>query len=579
VAALTALASTVVGLTGSPAAHSSLQIAGTTERVSVDSSGGQADGHSRYVAISADGRFVAFGSDAGNLVPGDTNQDGDVFVHDRQTGATERVSVDSLGTQGNGESELPGISADGRFVAFDSGASNLVPGDTNGNADIFVHNRQTGTTERESVDGNGVEANGGSRRVDISSDGRFVVFYSTATNLVPNDTNNALDIFVHDRQTAATERVSVDGSGGQANGRSWDAKLSGDGRFVSFNSDATNLVPADTNGFEDVFVHDRLTGATERVSVDSLGGQLSAGGEKPAISADGRFVVFESGHGGALWLHDRQTGTTERADVDSSGHPPRDQPFLPSISADGRFVAFDSAAGKLVPGDKNHLRDVFVHDRKTGRTTRVSLDSFGAEANGISTASSISADGSSVAFLSVASNLVAGDTNGLQDVFVRQRRPPTIDSFTPTSGITGSKVTINGANLDTTTKLMFNGLAAKFTVLSPTQIRATVPNGATTGKIAVENFDGTDNAAVDYAITFSIVNLSPTTGPVGTVVSLDGIGFTDVTSVKFHRVSAPFSILSPTSIRATVPAGATTGTVMAISPQGTVTGPRFTVTP
>src|SRR5205823_5466864 len=203
----------------------------------------------------------------------------------------------SAGAEANGTSFAPAISADGRFVAFPSEATNLVPGDTNGVTDVFVRDRRTGTTERVSVSSAGAEANGTSFTPAISADGRFVAFSSDATNLVGRDTNGAVDVFVNDRMTGMTERVSVDSTGAQANAASIEQfcpALSGDGRFVAFESDATNLVPGDTNGVADVFVHDRLTATTERVSVDSAGAQANDKSDFPAISADGSVVAFVS---------------------------------------------------------------------------------------------------------------------------------------------------------------------------------------------------------------------------------------------------------------------------------------------
>src|SRR5439155_1719694 len=217
-----------------------------------------------------------------------------VIVHDRQTGTTERVSVDSAGTQANGDSTEVALSADGRFVAFISVAPDLVTGDTNGVADVFVHDRQTGTTERVSVDSAGTQANGASTGVALSADGRFVAFTSVAPDLVTGDTNGAADVFVHDRQTGTTERVSVDSAGTQANGASFGGAMSADGRYVAFTSAAPDLVAGDTNGAMDVFVHDRQTGTTERVSVDSAGNQVNGSSFGGALSADGRFVAFTS---------------------------------------------------------------------------------------------------------------------------------------------------------------------------------------------------------------------------------------------------------------------------------------------
>jgi Tol biopolymer transport system component len=407
---------------------------GTIERVSVDSAGSQGNASSFKPSISADGRFVAFASGANNLVPGDTNRSEDVFVHDRRTGTTERVSVDSAGTEGNGPSLDPAISADGRFVAFDSSATNLVAEYTP--TGLFVHDRQTGTTERVSVNSAGVQGNGGSANPALSADGRFVAFQSYATNLVPGDTNGVTEVFVRDRQTGVTERVSVDSAGIEGNDLSIWPALSGDGRFVAFISFATNLVPVDTNGVADVFVHDRQTGVTERVSVDSAGtqGDGSSSGA-PTISTDGRFVSFWSWatnlvpgdtNGVAdVFVHDRQTGVTARVSVDSAGNQENSSSvnpnIRPSISADGRFVAFASSASNLAAGDTNGWQDVFVHDRQTGLTERVSVDGAGTEGNDSSAYTAISADGRFVAFTSAAFNLVPGDTNWSADVFVHDR--------------------------------------------------------------------------------------------------------------------------------------------------------------
>src|SRR5438094_720699 len=231
----------------------------TTVRVSVASDGTEGNDVSLGSALSADGRFVAFDSAATDLVAGDTNGVSDVFVHDRQTGTTERVSVASDGAQGNGSSGLvtfafpPALSADGRFVAFVSFATNLVASDTNGATDVFVHDRQTGTTERVSVASDGAEGNAASAGPTLSADGRFVAFHSAATNLVPGDTNGATEVFTHARHTAPPDRSGVITF-------SAAPALSADGRFVAFHSTGSNLVAGDTNGATDVFVHDRQTG-------------------------------------------------------------------------------------------------------------------------------------------------------------------------------------------------------------------------------------------------------------------------------------------------------------------------------
>jgi Tol biopolymer transport system component len=410
---------------------------GSTERVSVDSAGNQSVGPSiagpfaSPPSISADGRFVAFAAWARNLASGDTNGFGDVFVHDRGTGVTERLSVDGAGTEANDTIHQPAISGDGRFVAFVSAATNLVPGDTNAQSDVFVHDRQTRTTERASVSSAGIEGRGWSDRPAISADGRFVAFVSAAPDLVPGDTNGRANVFVHDRQTRTTERVSTGGAGTQADGESDSPAISADGRFVAFVSAATNLVPGDTSGRAAVFVYDRQTRTTERVSVDGAGTPADRESASPTISADGRFVAFsssatnlvpgDSNGQSDVFVHDRQTGTIERVSVDSAGTEADGWSDRPAISASGRFVAFCTLATNLVPGDTNGQWDELVHDRQTRTTERASVDSAGTEANASSHSPSISAGGRFVVFASDATNLVPGDTNGVRDVFVRDR--------------------------------------------------------------------------------------------------------------------------------------------------------------
>jgi Tol biopolymer transport system component len=224
----------------------------------VSSTGEQADANSSGSAVSADGRFVAFGSNASNLVPNDGNHTYDVFVRDRKTGKTRRVSVSSEGVEGNGASQNPSISANGRFVAFSSGAANLVPGDTKEHVDVFVHDRKTGKTRRVNLSSAGVEADLDSDLPSISASGRFVAFESFATNLVPGDTKAVRDVFVRDRKTGKTKRVSVSSAGVEGDAESFAPSISGDGRFVAFESPAMNLVPEDLNNARDVFLRGPL---------------------------------------------------------------------------------------------------------------------------------------------------------------------------------------------------------------------------------------------------------------------------------------------------------------------------------
>ncbi len=376
----------------------------TITRVSVASDGTQGNGTSNYPSISADGRYIAFDSVASNLVSNDINGHKDVFVYDLQTGQTSRVSVASDGTQGNSYAAYPSISTDGRYVTFVSDSSNLVIGDTNGAPDIFVHDRQTGQTSRVSVASDGTQANGFSLFSSISADGRYIVFNSEATNLVSGDTNGYWDIFVHDRQTGQTSRVSVASDGTQGNGNtSYQTYISADGLYVVFSSEATNLVSGDTNNEMDVFVHDRQTGQTSRVSIASDGTQANMLAGADSISGDGRYVVFSSMASNLVsgdtngdvdvFVHDQQTGETSRVSIASDGTQGNGDSSDAFISADGRFVVFYSHANNLINGDTNNDFDVFVYDRQTGHTVRASIAFNGAEANGGSGAASISTDG------------------------------------------------------------------------------------------------------------------------------------------------------------------------------------------
>jgi Tol biopolymer transport system component len=332
-----------------------------TERVDVGPGGIQANGYSEVYSISAKGRYVAFTSYASNLLPGDLGPGGDVFVRDRKEGTTELVSPGIDGEWPNGTSFEPSLSANGRYVAFTSSASNLVPVDT-GLYDLFVYDRKRQTTELITANSAGEPIGLYPFYCAISGNGRYVAFADEGSNLVPGDTNDKPDVFVHDRKTGTTERVSVSSSGAEGDGFAVKPEITHNGRFVTFFSSSTNLVPDDTNGTNDVFVHDRKTGETELVSVNSAGEQGNGGSYLPSISADGRFVAFGSDAtnlaavgdiGVRVFVHDRKTGETELASVNSAGQPAHGD--YPSISDDGRFVAFHDK-GRLRSCERRRAR-------------------------------------------------------------------------------------------------------------------------------------------------------------------------------------------------------------------------------
>jgi Tol biopolymer transport system component len=373
-------------------------------------------------AMSADGRFVAFQSSATNLVGHDTNNRSDVFVHDRVSGTTTRVSVSSRGRQADGDSWGPDISADGRLVSFISDAGNLVARDTNGCtdpttatfcADVFVHDLRTGTTTRANVSSTGAQSEPDPDYVtaSIAANGRYVAFTASASNLVPGDTNQGPDVFVRDLAAGTTSVMSVgrDGQPANTSGGGGRPDISADGRFVAF-ATGSPLVATDTNGLFDIYLRDRSRGTTTRVSVSPDRQQFLDDSFRPHLSPDGRFVVFTMGFNLTAFVFDRVPGRTSLV---------ADGAVAQAISGGGRFVAFTSDATDLVAGDTNGATDVFVRDRALGTVRRVSVASGGAQADNRSFDADLSADGRFVSFVSEATNLVPHDTNGTTDVFAR----------------------------------------------------------------------------------------------------------------------------------------------------------------
>jgi Tol biopolymer transport system component len=411
-----------------------------------------ADDGSWNVDISANGRFVVFCSDAENLVPNDDNESTDVFVRDRKTGKTRRVSVHSNGTQADEGDPASGyyavaISANGRYVAFDSGATDLIGNDDNGDYDMFVHDRKTGRTRRVSVRSNGTEADGATyNNVDISANGKFVAFTSDAENLVGDDDNGYEDVFVHNRETGRTRRVSVHSNGTQADeGEPYSGyyalAMTPDGRYVAFDSGASDLIGNDDNGYYDIFVHDRKTGRTRRVSLANNGDEgdedsyeqvdISANGKLVAFSSEAENLVGDDDNGYKdVFVRNRETNKTRRVSVRSNGdQADEDSGFgdggyydtMLRMSATGRFVSFSSAATNLVNGDTLGYEDVFIHDRRTGKTRRVSIKRNGDEGNEGSGLYGVAMtpDGRYVAYASYATNLAPGDANGTEyDIYL-----------------------------------------------------------------------------------------------------------------------------------------------------------------
>lgn len=461
---------------------------------------------SSYAPVSsADGRFVAFESDAANLVAGDTNTVQDIFVRDTVTNTSVRVSLDENGLESLGASNNASISADGSKIVFNTAVAlvnndtngladvyatpnSLVPAvpvllskdsngfiataganytsaysditpdgryvvfatvfaldadDTNSNSDIYRHDIQTGETVLVSRTSTGAAATGDSYMASISDDGRYVAFESSAADMTAGDTNSVADIFLRDMNgLATTTRISVQGNNvAESNGASGWPAISGNGQYLVFVSMASNLDPAitDTNNSSEIFLRDLAGGTTTCLSVaagfSESGNGQSGVGARPSISADGALVAFASDASNLLnagsdmnnatdiFVRDRQSNNTTRVSVVTlTGAESTYGEFshMPVISDNGRYVTFRSAASNLAGGDTNNITDIFVHDRQASTTTRVSMDSNEIQGNGFSGGGSgVSADGRYVVFSSNATNLDAGDTAGYEDVFVR----------------------------------------------------------------------------------------------------------------------------------------------------------------
>jgi Tol biopolymer transport system component len=365
---------------GAFAAASPAHAAGTTTRVSSSSTGVAGNAVSEAPWVTADGRYVGFSSSADNLVPNQTNFTEDAFVRDRLTGTTERVSVATDGTQAQYPSQRPRISADGRYVVFDSFAPNLVPGDTNGLTDVFLRDRTTRTTTRISVSATGQQSNGSSYWASITPDGRYVAYTSDATDLVPGATTGYANVYLLDRQTGSLKVVSQSAAGALGDGNSQTPVISANGQYVAFESQAANLVPGDTDNAMDVFVKDMTTGAVQLVSVTNSGRQFGGGGSTGdgvdmGMSADGRYVTFvgqATNANAQLYIRDRLLKTTKLISVGADGKPGDHATYEGSLSPNGRYVAFTTGSTNIVPGSPPYFNS-YVRDLVTGTTTLASV--------------------------------------------------------------------------------------------------------------------------------------------------------------------------------------------------------------
>jgi Tol biopolymer transport system component len=573
-----------------------------TRMVSIPFSGTQGDGVSGALlssqnfvasAVSADGRYVAFVSSADNLVPGDTNGQPDVFVRDMQTGTITLVSVATDGTQADNLSTAPSISADGRYVAFVSAADNLYPGSVSNRDGIYVHDMQGGTTARIDVASDGTPANLGSLYPSLDGDGRFVAFESSASNLISSAASGG--IFVFNRMTGIMRLASVASDGTPGNGGSLTPRISDDGRYIAFVSSSTNLVPGDTNGATDAFVHDFESQQTTRVNVANDGTQDDCevfGLNGISISADGRYVQFVScgttlvqglNPGGltVAYVHDMNTGRTSPLSVEATGDP-FGAVSVGTASADGRFVTF---------GGPN----IYLEDQTTGSVTLIDVASDGSSGNGTSGTPSISADGGTIVFSSASTNLVSNDANGFTDVFSVANpflSGAVLNSLTLTSssapggGIVTGAVTLNGPAPagGATVVITSNNSAAS---VPPALL---IPAGASTGTFSfnttvvsqetlltlIASYNGGSSAAVLTLEPAPLIEVSPGSSDFGdqaigvtssaNAFTISNAGTAQLSLNSVALMSGQVFTISSNTCAGTIPAGSSCSVTAAFKP-------------
>lgn len=400
------------------------------EMVSTDH-GVLANEESTKSLISRDGKWVLFTTFATNLVDDGGNNFWDVVLWEQATGDLTFAGKPFQGVSANNHVWGTSISGDGRWSCMESAATDLVPGDNNNRTDVFVFDRVSGMITLESLGGTNAQGNGNSFGGCVSDDGLSLVFASDASDLIAGDTNGVRDIFLRDRVFGTVTLVSVGLAGALGDGLSGWPTISGDCRYIAFASYATNLVPGDTTNNSNLFVRDMLTGTTAMVDVTSAGVMATYGSGSARISADGRCVAFltqdnilvpgDTNNNWDLFVRDMVTGAITRENVDFAGNQISTPPYEPSLSADGRYVSFNSSATNHVLGDNNNAGDVFIRDRLLGVTRLASLTSAGTQLNdgSNSVGGALSGDGQAICFHSLATNVVPGDTNGRADVFAR----------------------------------------------------------------------------------------------------------------------------------------------------------------
>ncbi len=528
-----------------------LLIAGSAnalQRISFNPMLGDSNGASSNAEISMDGRYIAFESTASNLVANDNNGASDVFVYDCSTQLITRISVDISGAEVYGYSGLPSISGDGRYIAYASIANGITPDDYNNNYDVFVYDQLLNTVERISVGIGGADSNGESVYPSINYDGSYVAFRSDATNLVPVDVNACTDIFLYDRSNKTMSLVSS-APAAQADGNSSMPSISGDGLSVAFESHAANLVPNDTNNVKDVFVYNKASNTITRVSVDASGNQANADSNKP------------------------------------------------SINMDGNFVAFQSDANNLVPDDTNNSRDIFLYNISAGTIDRVSMLA-GVQGDSSSVNPSINMDGSMIAFESASSNFASGDTNNTNDVFVYNNADKSLKIISELNGVIGDALSGSSAIDGTGAKVAFQSVASNLAPDDTNGLRdiylytysnaadMTIKAGTDTAYIGqdIYNSDGTNQTRSQNGIRkkpvmylFRVYNR----GAYEDLFKITGPGSSSGWTVRYYKFGSTVDVTDlVTSYGWVTPylaPGGTTGVYALVAPDGTAVGSTNTL--
>lgn len=479
----------------------------------------------------------------------------DIFVHDETSNTTRKVSVGYNGQPTDERSVDPYITSDGRYITFMSPATNLVPNDTNripyvdNGMDVFLFDRVTGVLQRVSLDslGHQIEGNTGGH---ITADGNLIIMSTTGRNVLEHDPNDTGFSFVYLRnwRTGAVERITRGLNDAQPNAGMGSFSTSFDGRYTAYTSQATNLAPGDTNGVADVFLYDRVTGTTTLVSKSHNGGAANGESHPAKISEDGRFVVYRSfatnivnpptdgeSH---MFLYDRVTGKNELITVNSDGEMANGFSKEPSVCNGGRYVSFTSDATNLTSIPHNGERQIYIRDRVKGETHLVTYSINGGMGNGRAHRSVLLPDCSAIGLATDATDFISGDTNGVRDLFVAELYYPVDLS---TSQLKRTSPADSGAVV--TYELVVKNLGTDpvtGAVVIPMPSLTTYQNGSATGGAV---FNSTDNqlewnGTVDgegmVSMTFAVKFDSGLTDPtlINLVAQVSGDGST-------HDVAAP----------------------------------------